>query len=103
MLIGVKETPKLARHIYSVDVDGMDAGPCVAAMIGTLGWVDHRLKEGKTCLIARKYGHVRAWVYGEHFMVELTPDIVTLEWDLDTEQLAKVEADIMRTRKGGAA
>lgn len=101
MLIGVKETPKIARRVYAIEVDGEAVVYSFRAMLGTAGWCDAYYGIGATIERGcngtpygekRHTGHTRAWIYGQGVMVELTPDLVTLDWEIDEHALAAVEA-----------
>ena len=107
MLIGVKETPAIARRVYAVEVDGTPVVYAFRAMLGPAGWCDayyqigiqiERQGDGTPYGEKRYTGHTRAWVYGRDIAVQLTPDLVTLDWEIDEAELVKVEAAM---RQGG--
>lgn len=113
MLIGVHETPAIAPRVLQVEVNGEPVVYSFRAMLGPAGWCNHYAvgTEDKGGIrIVRDHhgvpyefqtvGPTRAWIYGEEMAVELTPEIVTLEWEIDNEAVAKVEAAYRQ--RGGA-
>ena len=113
MLIGVHETPAIAPRVLLVEVGGVPVVYSYLAMLGPAGWCNHYAvgedKDGVVGIVrdpkSRPYefqtvGSTRAWIYGAEMAVELTPEIVTLEWEIDDEALARVEAAYRQ--RGGA-
>ena len=113
MLIGVHETPAITPRVLAVEVNGVPMVYSYLAMLGPAGWCNHYAvgaedKGGIRIVRDSKgvpyefqtVGSTRAWIYGAEMAVELTPEIVTLEWEIDDEAVARVEAAYRQ--RGGA-